>query len=218
MSITSFYKNKGSRSSLENDRGVFNVTKLRSLLEKLIYKDTYKNIESQLSSSNVGGRKARNIRDHLFVIHGLINYVTSGTAYDIDLQFYDIHKCFDELNYEETHNDLWDVGFNNDKFAIIAKLDEKSKVVVKTPCGTTDQFNLKKSIMQGTVFAPIKCSVQIDAFGRDCIVNDDGLYNYKKIVKVPTLSMIDDILGVTTCDDEAIKLNSIINVKVESKK
>ena len=30
--------------------------------------------------------------------------------------------------------------------------------------------------------------------------------------------MIDDLLGVTTCSDEAVKLNAIINVKIEAKK
>ena len=30
--------------------------------------------------------------------------------------------------------------------------------------------------------------------------------------------MIDDILGVTKCNEEAVELNAIINVKVESKK
>ena len=30
--------------------------------------------------------------------------------------------------------------------------------------------------------------------------------------------MVDDLIGITTCSDEAVKLNSIINVKIESKK
>ena len=122
------------------------------------------------------------------------------------------------MNYEETHNDLWDVGINDDKFAMIAKLDEHADVVVKTPCGTTDKFELEKAIMQGTVFAPIKCSIQIDTLGRDCLANGDGLYQYKNMVDVPGLSMVDDLIGVSTCSDEAVKLNAIINVKIESKK
>jgi hypothetical protein len=74
--------------------------------------------------------------------------------------------------------------------------------------------------MQGTVFAPIKCSIQIDTLGRDCLANSEGegLYVYKRIVDVPALSMIDDVIGVTNCNDEAVELNAIINVKMESKK
>ena len=44
--------------------------------------------------------------------------------------------------------------------------------------------------MKGTVFAPLKCSVQIDTLGRDCLTNGEGLYNYKDIVEVPALSMV----------------------------
>ena len=68
------------------------------------------------------------------------------------------------------------------------------------------------------MFAPIKCSVQIDTLGRDCINTGDGLYQYKGIVDVPALAMVDDIIGVTTCCDETVELNSIINAKIEAKK
>ena len=61
MSITSFYKNKNSRYELSNDHGIFNLPKVRSVLDKLIYKDKYDLIDSHLSCSNVGGRKGRNI-------------------------------------------------------------------------------------------------------------------------------------------------------------
>ena len=39
--ISSFYKKKGDKSDLNNDRGVFNVVKIRSILDKLIYNDKY---------------------------------------------------------------------------------------------------------------------------------------------------------------------------------
>jgi hypothetical protein len=107
---------------------------------------------------------------------------------------------------------------NNDLFALIAKLDENAKVVVKTPCGVTDPFNLKKNVLQDSVFGPIKCSVQIDTLGRDCLTSGDGVYSYKNIIDVPPLAMIDDVLGIAKCSDESIELNSIINDKIEAKK
>ena len=218
MKITSIYKNKGSKRDLSNERGIFNVSKLRSMLDKLLYGDVYQIIDSNMSCSNVGGRKSRNIRDHLFVIYGIMNDVKNGDAASIDIQGYDIAKCFDEMGFEETHNDLWDIGIRDDKLALIAKLDERANVVVKTPCGETDRFILKKSVMQGTVFGPIKCSVQIDTLGRECLTSGDGIYSYKGVVDIPPLAMIDDLLGVATCSDDSVALNSIINVKIESKK
>ena len=62
------------------------------------------------------------------------------------------------MGFEETHNDLWDVGLKDDRFAMIARLDEEAKVVVKTPVGTTEEFELYRKVMQGTVL--ILSSVQ----------------------------------------------------------
>ena len=52
--ITSFYKSKGDRRSLENDRGIFGVMKIRSIMDKLCYNDYYDVVDSNMSDSNVG--------------------------------------------------------------------------------------------------------------------------------------------------------------------
>ena len=218
MSITSLYKNRGLKSDLSNERGIFNISKVRSIFDKVIYADVYDIIDSNMSFSNVGGRKQRNIRDNLFVIYAAINYVINGGGSSFDMQGYDVIKCFDEMWYQETHNDLWDVQIQNDKFSLISKLDEYSKVVVKTPSGTTDSFELEKVILQGSVFGPIKCSVQMDTLGRECLKKGFGIYKFRNTIDVPGLAMIDDVMGLATCGDQSLELNAIINSKMEHKK
>ena len=114
-------------------------------MDKLIYQEIYPTIEEELSCSNVGGRRGRNIRDHLFVLYSIFNEVKSGQGECIDTVSIDIHKCFDELMYSETHNDLYDTNIKDDKFALMAKLDEEAIVKVKTPVGLTPEFHNKKS-------------------------------------------------------------------------
>ena len=58
-------------------------------------------------------------------------------------------------------------------------------------------------LWKGPCFASIKCFIQIDSLGRDCLAKD--------AVDVDGLSMVDDL-----CDD-AIKCIYIINVKIESR-
>ena len=70
--ITSIYKGKGNKNDLENERGIFGINILRSILLKIIYNDEYENIDENMLDSNVGGRKRRNIRNHLFVVNGII--------------------------------------------------------------------------------------------------------------------------------------------------
>ena len=63
MSITSIYKSKGPKNSLNSQRGIFNLSKVRSLLDKLLYNDVYQTVDDSLSCSNAGGRKERGCRD-----------------------------------------------------------------------------------------------------------------------------------------------------------
>ena len=54
--------------------GFFYVSSVWSIIDKLIYFDSYDTVDCNMSDSNVGGKKGRNIRDNLFIINGVINY------------------------------------------------------------------------------------------------------------------------------------------------
>ena len=151
------------------------------------------------------------------VIYATINDAVKNKK-EMDIQFYDISKCFDAMWYEDTMNDVFDAGLKGDKFALISLMNKKCLVKVKTPVGDTARFELNRIEMQGTVPAPLKCSVQIDTLGQYCYTYDTGIYYYKDACAVPPLGMIDDIAGVTKCQDNSVILNSIINAKIESRK
>ena len=68
-----------------------------SLLDKLIYNDLYPEMESVMSNSNIGALKNKNIRNHLFVVYGIINSVHRGESSSVDIQIFDIIHCFDAL-------------------------------------------------------------------------------------------------------------------------
>ena len=87
--ITTIYKRKGSRLDLNNDRGIFILTVMKKMLDKLIYFDKYQDIDEKMSDCNIGSRRNRNIKDHLLIIHGVINSVIRGGDGCIDIQIYD---------------------------------------------------------------------------------------------------------------------------------
>ena len=85
-----------------------------------------------MSCSNIGARKNRNIRDHLFVINAVMNDAFKNKK-EIDLEIMDIAKCFDKMWFEETSNDIFRAGVTDDKFVLLANSNLKSQVAVKTP-------------------------------------------------------------------------------------
>ena len=216
--ISSIYKNKGTRNNFENYRGIFRVPILRAILDRLIYNDEYENIDMKLSDSNVGARKKRNIRDNLFVINAIINSVINDNGDSIDIQLFDVEKCFDALWLEECINDLFEAGLNNDKLVLLYLENQNANFAVKTSGGKTARTSIKNIIMQGTVWASFLCTVTMDKLGKFIYSKPELTYKYKGVVDTPTLGMVDDVLSVQKCSAETVKMNSIINSFIENKK
>ena len=219
--ISTIYKNKGSRFDLVNDRGIFNMTIFRKIVDRLVYNDKYEKIDCNMSDSNVGGRKGRNIRNHLFIVYGIINSVMNKESPPIDIQLYDLKQCFDAMWLEESMNDMCETVPTNEwdkKMALVYMNNSNNQVAVKTPFGLTERTDINRIVTQGGVWGPIQCSNQIDMLGRECLEKNKHLFTYKKLVKVPPLAMIDDILAVAECGMRSLATNTFINTKTEIKK
>ena len=55
----------------------------------MIYNQNYEDIDHNMSCSNIGARKDRNIRDHLFVINAILHEASENKK-NVDIQIYDI--------------------------------------------------------------------------------------------------------------------------------
>ena len=95
--ITSFFKGKGDKMDMDNQRGIFGTTIFRYILDRLIYNDVYDVVDKNINDSNVGARKGRNIRDNLFVLYATMNSASQGELDNMDIQLFDVVKCFDKL-------------------------------------------------------------------------------------------------------------------------
>ena len=105
--ITSIWKRKGPKNNFESYRGIFRITVLRNILDRLIYNDEYPKIDSYLSDCNVGGRKGRNVRDNIFVLNAIMNSISKGIKEPHDVQVYDLIQCFDSMWLKECINSLY---------------------------------------------------------------------------------------------------------------
>ena len=107
--IVSIYKGKGEKLDLTNDRGIFLVNIFRSIIMKMVYQDKYDVVDKNMSDSNVGARKKKNIRNHLFVINRVINDVLVNKEESVDIGILDYRQCFDSMCLEESMGG-WDKG------------------------------------------------------------------------------------------------------------
>ena len=156
----------------------------------------------------------------MFVINAVLNEVVNGPNNNaLDLQIFDVKKCFDKLEYVDTMNCLFTASVQNDKFILVPNSNKECEVSVKLPWGSKTRSTILNNVeMQGTVLAPLKCSISIDRIGKEALEDmHTNLHKYKGCVTIPPLSMIDDILAVSTCSLNSIKLNATIVSKVNNK-
>ena len=217
--VATIYKGKGEKNDLENDRGIFLVTTFRSILMRLIYKDKYQVIDSNMSDSQVGGRKGKNVRNHIWILNGIICDVLSTKKKNpVDVQIFDYKQCFDSLWLQECLNDMYDSGVKDDKLSLLYNINTQVNVAVKTPVGKTKRQSIFNVITQGDVFGPILCSNQVDTFGKECLEESKYTYSYKGEVDIPPLGMVDDLICISECGHKSAMMNGYINFKTNSKK
>ena len=214
--VTSFWKGKGPKDDIESERGIFILSTLRMIKDKLIHNDISKNLV--MSDSQVGARTDYNIRNHLFVLYSAINSAIQKETPPIDIHMYDLMKCFDGLWLEECCNDLYEAGVQDDKLAMIYEGNRTNRMAVKTPIGLTERVLIERVVTQGGVTGPICCATQTDSIGKDSLERKEHLYLYKGTVGIPALTMIDDVAQISLCGLESIKDNAFINARFEEKK
>ena len=217
--VATIYKGKGEKCDLKNDRGIFLVTVFRSILMRLIYLDKYEILDENMSDSQVGARKGKSVRNHIWVLNGVIcDILSSKKKTPVDVQIFDYKQCFDSLWLQECMNDMYKGGIKDDKFALLYNVNTHVNVAVKTPVGKTKRGVITNAIIQGDVFGPMLCGVQVDEIGKECLERGKYTYKYKGEVDIPPLSMLDDLVCISECGHKTAMVHSYIKFKSSSKK
>ena len=236
--IVSLYKGKGARNELDNDRGIFILNVIRNIRDRLIFNDINSYVEENMSDSQVGAQRDKGIRNHLFVLYSIMNSVKQKESLPIDIQIYDVKKCFDSLWLLECCNNLYDSQVKDDKLAMIYESNRVHKIAVKTPTGLTERITVDDVIAQGSVIGPTCAAVQVDLIGKVSMNDNEVIKNnnmedknnkiainsnnhqyiYKGEVGIPPLSMIDDVANVAECGLESLMDNAYIVAKFEQLK
>ena len=147
---------------------------------QMINHDLYSKIDKSMGDSQVGARKSKNIRNHIWIVNGIISDVLSSKKnIPIDIGIYDYRQCFDSLWLKECMNDLYTAGLDDDRFALLYNINSDVNISVKTPVGKTERQNIQNVITQGDVCGPIFCSKKVDTFGQEFLEKSKHTYLYR---------------------------------------
>ena len=151
--------------------------------------------------SQAGSKSNRGPPDSLFILNAAIDHA-KYLKKKLYITFYDYSTCFDSLWLDDCMISLWDIGIRNELFHLIFKLNETTKIRIKTPFGMSDPFQCKRIVKQGSVLSSNICSAST---GELCNENTKGY-------AVIGTTLINDTLYV----DDTIDLNTDINETEDS--
>ena len=115
-----------------------------------------------MDKSNIGGRRQRMAKEHLFVLYGMISEIVNNKNADpIDVVVYDVEKAYDKLWLDDSLNDLVDTlseEKSNNNVTLLKKLNETTSVSIKTPFGQTERETFNNIVQQGGSWGGILCA------------------------------------------------------------
>ena len=118
--LTAISKGKGPMNELKNERGIFIVSIYRTILMKLLYKEKVDKIEEHMSDSQIGARKDKNSRNHIWILNAVISDVMNNKEIKpIDIKILDAKQCFDGLWPEDCLNDIYLYGIKDDALPLL---------------------------------------------------------------------------------------------------
>ena len=139
---------KGSKIKLDNERGIFLVSTIRSIFMRLLFNLKFSVFDYNMSDSNVGGRKKKSGINHIWVMNNIIwDQISSVKNVPIIIQKFDYRQMFDGMDSLEAAGDIFDYGVNDDHLTLIQEANKKVVISVKTPQGTSQPYTITNKTM-----------------------------------------------------------------------
>ncbi len=190
MDIKAIHK-KGEKTLMGNKRGLFLTNNVSKVYERIVKERNAEKYRAGISEWANGGIKNRAGIDNVLILTAIIEqnqYLKRNTYLTVT----DAEKCFDKLCLLDGIHELWRSGTDIRDCCMIKKLNEKAKVVVRTPVGNTEPFYLEDIVRQGSVYGPQIC---ISSMDRINMVGKDVVTYYGPSLPIKAVAFIDDVNG-----------------------
>ena len=215
--ITTIYKGKGRKKELVNHRGIFLISVLYKIFERLIH-NRIQDILEKTSKFQAGATHNRGPADNLFLLRGTMDHLVylNKPAY---ITLYDFRQAFDSLWLEDCMLSLWKVGLHNELLPLIYKLNKRAVVKVNTPHGRSDSFIAEDIVKQGAVLGSNICSTSTAEFCEYPIGSPVGNLLIRPLAFVDDIAVINITLdGVVTSHAMAVSFSKLKKLELNESK
>ena len=205
VQVSTIYKNKGKKKQLINQRGIF----LKQVISKMYGKLNMNRAETamkQIDKSQAGGRQNRSSADQTFLLRATIDH-SKYLNQPVYITLYDYAQCFDSLWLSDSLLSLLKAGVSKEVVNNLRELNDTCRIIVKTPVGMTEEFEMKTIVQQGSVSGGALCvastaEIADEDLGTGCQI---GSATIKVLTYVDDIATITRILGQTYISHRSVK-------------
>ena len=126
------------------------------------------------------------------------------------MQFMDLKKAFDKMVLKNVLNDLWKANIKGKIWRNIFKINQVTRIKIKTPYGETDYSETGEIVKQGSVLASTLAALHTNGVNEYFSLSGLGM-NYGKI-HIPNLIYQDDIVRIEKSEHDMNRANKIHQV------
>ena len=200
-SLTQIWKKKGSALSLNNMRFIHMKCWRPKLLEAIIMEDMKSQIVAATPNIQIGGMPGHSSTEHLVTLKTWMKQLEERKESGI-LSLFDMEKFFDKeslLDCMHTLNQKANVKAKS--YRMWYKLNENTKISVKTPVGESNTAPIFDSVGQGSFGAALISSLNIGC-AIDELFKEDYSANIGQ-VELACLILQDDIMEMSSTVEQA---------------
>ena len=199
---------KGLKGKCSGERGISLSSNIGKIAERICNNRAKPLVN--ISDAQAGGIEGRATTDHIMVLRDLIQTATNEKK-PIYLTFLDVTKAYDKAWLDAIMYILDKNGIKGKLWLMIKRLNENLTARLRTAYGPTRAIQIRDSIRQGGVLAPLMYAVMTDEINKEIEKHNLGIEYKTLMMIIGCLLWMDDVVLASTDAKEMQKMLNITN-------
>ena len=158
--LTMIWKKKGSPLDLNNMRFIHGKEYRARVLEAVVVENMKKKIIEETPNIQIGGMPGHSSAEHLLMLKTWMKFKEHRKENGI-FSVFDLSKFFDKESLLDCVSELKKIGVNDKSYRLWFKMNENTRISVKTTVGETEKATIYDSIGQGSMGGALVSSMNI---------------------------------------------------------
>ena len=203
--MTLLLKNNGVIDDINDYRGIFLRNIILSIFQKWLYSKNADKVDAHGSEYACGGRKKRSVQDALLIVK-LVQDYSKWTKTQIIIEFLDVEKFFDSMNFKKALIEAYNSGINGRAWQCYKTINEEKVCVPHVPSGKCTPIEVRNVFAQGSCDAVVMAWPLMDADNKrpkDLFCNNCCIEG----IPLNQLTFVDDLAEFTKCSYDTNERN-----------